>query len=345
MGKTWRRALSGFLCLAGTVWYGSAPAQSPQPLPVTVELGDVSLTKLPFIMAADNGIFEKNGLKVDMFITPRAAKAVVSAGVIVPPQYIRDNAVGEINIGGGSPTIVRMTTVADAPHRIILATMDDYSRFHILTRADITDPEQLKGKRLGFGNPGALDQLSFLLFVQKMGWDPVHDVTFLSDAANSDAVVKGEVDAFAGVDVDITAAKRKGLNDLVDLGKYRFAMPGSGVNVLTSWLPQHREETRRFMKATVEAIALAKTDREAAYASLRKWFGITDPVQLQAVYAQVQLLPSKPYPSLAGLKQMHKVYHWRALANAKPEDLADASFIRALDKSGYIDSLYKNKTK
>ncbi|HWG03920.1 MAG TPA: hypothetical protein VG271_02805, partial [Beijerinckiaceae bacterium] len=72
-------------------------------IPITVELGDVSLTKLPFIVAADNGIYERNGLKVDQFITPSAAAAVRGSGVIVPPQYIRSGVVGEINIGGGSP--------------------------------------------------------------------------------------------------------------------------------------------------------------------------------------------------------------------------------------------------
>jgi ABC-type nitrate/sulfonate/bicarbonate transport system substrate-binding protein len=167
----------------------------------------------------------------------------------------------------------------------------------------------------------------------------------LSGGADPEAVVKGKVDAFAATDIDIAASKRLGLNDLVDLRQYEFVMPGSGVNVLNSYLPGHREEVTRFMKATVEAIALAKTNRDAAYASLRKWFGIKDEAQLKAVYAQVRLLPSKPYPSFAGLKKMREVYHWRALDRAKPSQLADASFIRALDKSGYIDSLYKNKTK
>jgi hypothetical protein len=37
---------------------------------VSVELGDVSLTKLPFIVAADAGIYERNRLKVSQFISP-----------------------------------------------------------------------------------------------------------------------------------------------------------------------------------------------------------------------------------------------------------------------------------
>ena len=69
-------------------------------------------------------------------------------------------------------------------------------------------------------------------------------------------------------------------------------MPGSGVNALTEWLPKNRDTAAQFMKATVEAIALMKTDKQAAFASMRKWYGITDPERLEAVYAQAAALSS-----------------------------------------------------
>lgn len=175
--------------------------------PVTVELGDVSLTKLPFIMAADNGIYQRNGLAVSQFITPSAAAAVRGSGVIVPPENIKGNVVGEINIGGGSPTMVRMTSVATAPHRVILATTDDVSRFHVISRADIAKPEDLEGKRIGYGNLGALDHLSMILYLRKMGWDPNRDVAMLSNGNGPQSIVKNLVDAFAGTDIALTNRK------------------------------------------------------------------------------------------------------------------------------------------
>ena len=311
-------------------------------IPISVELGDVSLTKLPFIMAADNAIYERNGLNVTQFITPSAAAAVRSSGVIVPPENIKSNVLGEINIGGGSPTMVRMTSVATAPHRVILATTDDVSRFHIISRTEIARPEDLKAKRIGYGNFGALDHFSIILFLRKMGWDPDRDVSMFSNGNSPQSIVTGLVDAFAGDDLAISEAKRLGLRDLVDLFQYHFVMPGSGVNALSDWLPDHRDAAARFMKATVEAIALMKTDKAAAFASMTKWYGITDPEKLEAVYAQASRLPSKPYPSLEGLKIMKSIYTWREMAIRAPEDFVDSSFVTALDKSGYIDGLYKN---
>jgi NitT/TauT family transport system substrate-binding protein len=331
------------LVACALAWPCAASAQdsaADKLVPLTVELGDVSLTKLPFIMAADNGIYEKNGLKVSQFITPGAAAAVRGSGVIVPPENIK-SVVGEINVGGGSPTMVRMTSVATAPHRVILATTDDVSRFHVISRADITRPEDLKGKRIGYGNLGALDHLSMVLFLRTMGWKEDRDVSMLSSGNGPQSIVKGLVDAFAGTDIALTAAKKLGLRDLVDLRPYHFVMPGSGVNALSEWLPSNRDTAARFMKATVEAIALMKTNKAAAFASMRKWYGITDPEKLEAVYAEASTQPSKPYPSIEGLKVMQSVYTWREMTSRRPEDFTDPSFVAELDRSGYIDGLYK----
>ena len=58
-------------------------------LPVTVELGDVSLTKLPFVMAAEAGIYRRNGLEVGHY-HPNAAELIRrSAGLVFPKEFRR----------------------------------------------------------------------------------------------------------------------------------------------------------------------------------------------------------------------------------------------------------------
>src|SRR5690348_4551495 len=114
-----RRCICTFVFALLAAAPGSAQAQS---LSVSVELGDVSLTKLPFVMAAEAGIYRRNGLDAKQYITPRAAELIrQSSGVVVPKDFV-GTGVGDINIGGGSPTIVRMTSDARAPQRVVLAT-------------------------------------------------------------------------------------------------------------------------------------------------------------------------------------------------------------------------------
>src|SRR5262245_30005099 len=88
--------------LFGLVALLPAIAQA-QLLAVTVELGELSVTKLPFVMAAEAGIYRRNGLDVRQYITPRAAELIrLSSGLIVPKDFV-GTGLGDINIGGGSP--------------------------------------------------------------------------------------------------------------------------------------------------------------------------------------------------------------------------------------------------
>ena len=328
------------LC-TGALWLAPAQAQDKL-LPVSVELGDVSLTKLPFVMAAEAGIYRRNGLEVRQYITPRAADLIrQSSGLVVPKEFV-GTGVGDINIGGGSPTIVRMTSDARAPQRVVLATNDPVSRFHIMSRTDIAKPEDLKGKRIGFSSVGALSHLVLNLWARQMGWDPTGDISLMANGTGGELIKNGRVDAFAADEIAIAEAIHQGYRDLVDTGAYRFAMPGSGVNALKAWLPNNRDAAARFVKSTVDALALIRNDKPAAFAAMAKWYGITDARAQEHVYAQAVQLPIKPYPSVEGIKTMMDVYDYREMRIHKPEDFFDASFMTELDKSGYIDGLYKS---
>lgn len=323
--------------------FGLAQAQDAS-MTLTVELGDVSATKLPFIVAAEAGIYTRNGLTVTQFITPAAAANIRQSGIIVPPEFVKSGIVGDINIGGGSPTIVRMTTSAIAPQRIVLATNSDTAQFHVFARNGVTSLTDLKGKRFGFGSVGALDHLTFVTVMKKLGIEPDRDISMFDGVYGPDVAAKTGVDAFVGDAFLAAEASKVGFHDIADLGTYKIPMLGSGVNALKAWLPTHRAAAAAFIKSTVEAIALLKTDKNAAFAAMTKWYGISDPALLGPIYDQALALPSKPYPSVEGLKIVRSIYTWREMEIHPPEYFIDSSFIAALDKSGYIDGLYRPAT-
>src|SRR5687767_799888 len=128
-------------------------AQAQDLIPVQLSLGDVSLNKVAFLVAADNGIYEKNGLKVRQFVTANAATRIRRSGVTVPTDFIgteEEEHAAPLNIGGGSPLIVRMTSDARAVNRVILLTFEDTSKFHIISKKELNTLDDLKGKRLGY---------------------------------------------------------------------------------------------------------------------------------------------------------------------------------------------------
>src|SRR6188508_3584766 len=148
------------ICAAAAFVTGAiGAAQAQDLLPLEVSLGDVSLNKVAFLVAADNGIYEKNGLKVRQFITANAASRIKRSGVNVPPEFVgtmAEEGSAPLSIGGGSPLIVQMTSDARATPRVILLTFEDTSKFHIISKNELNSLDDLKGKRLGYSSYGAV---------------------------------------------------------------------------------------------------------------------------------------------------------------------------------------------
>jgi NitT/TauT family transport system substrate-binding protein len=319
----------------------SAIAQQ-QEVELKLMLGDVSLNKLPFVMAYEEGIFEKNGLNLKPMFTRGSVEIIRLSGVDVPEEFILNSgSQTPIKIGGASPTIVRLTTRTGSWDPIILGSTHRVSRWRIVGRPDITSPEQLKGKRIGYSGVGAVTHFMATSFAEAMGWDPRFDWSMMADGLGVAPLQKGYVDAIIGPELHTTMAVDAGYKVLVDLGEYELPVAGSSFLVDRAWLEENRDTAGRFIKSSVEAIALLKNDKQAAFRTLRKWFQLTDPELLEYFYREAEKLPSKPYPPYEGLKKVMEIYDSHEMRKYTLEHFYDDSFMRELDESGYIDSLYK----
>jgi NitT/TauT family transport system substrate-binding protein len=320
----------------------AATAADEKLLSVDVGLGDVSLTKLIFILADEHEIYRANGLAVRQFITPRAAETISKSGVTVPAEFVREGE-GSINIGGGSPMIVARSKGDMANDRVIIATQDETSRFQVVARQGINTAEDLKGKKIGYSSAGALSHYSAIMFVNQMGWDPNMDVTLVPNSMSVEALNTARVDAFLANEVPRSQALSAGYKAIADLDSMKIPMAGSGVNAERAWLKDNRETARRFVKSTIDAIALAKNDKPAVFAALAKWYRITDAQEQEHIYEEVRKFTPKPYPAVEGIKATIKVFDSPGMQKLKLDELYDSSFVTEFDKSGYIDSLYEKK--
>jgi NitT/TauT family transport system substrate-binding protein len=325
---------------AGIVTCGVAGAEDL--IAVEVALGDVSLNKVAFLVAADNGIYEKNGLKVRQYITPSAAERVRRSGVNVPPEFVKDDKADDapISIGGGSPLIVSMTNDARTTDRVILATTDSTAKFHIIAGKEINSLDDLKGKRLGYSSFGSVSHLMALALLKQKGWSAETDISLIAEGMAYDALKKKKVDAFIGSEIYYGMAEKQGAKDLLDLAAFNIPVAGSGINVEREWLKKNRDTAKRFVKATVEAYAFMKNNKQATLDAIAKWYNVKDREQQEQMYKAVETTPAKPYPAVDGIKQVLALYTYRELKKHKPEDFYDASFVEELDKSGAIDKLY-----
>src|ERR1044071_9577891 len=151
---------------------------------VDVSRGDVSINKVPQLVAADQGFYAKYGLDVHQTISAGAARAASRSGVVVPDAYVNHTpgVPAAIEVGGGSPMIYGVVTNG-RPARVIVLTQEAMAMDHVIAKPGIANVQDLKGKRLGFSGAGSVTHFSALSLARQFGWTPGRDITLVSGAA------------------------------------------------------------------------------------------------------------------------------------------------------------------
>ena len=124
-----------------------------------------------------------------------------------------------------------------------------------------------------------------------------------------------------------------------------FKADGSPVLDYARWvLVRKRDLARRFLKSYVEAIHLVKTNPDISKRAFAKYRQTKDEKRIDDAYQALrETVRPKPYPSIEGFKTIIEDASERipAAKTANPKDFMDVSLLEELDKSGFIDALYR----
>jgi len=116
------------------------------------------------------------------------------------------------------------------------------------------------------------------------------------------------------------------------------------LNTTQKFIAKNPDVARRVVNSVIEGIHLMRNNPSVAKRTLSKRMQIKDEKEFEDTY---QLLKSfvqpKPYPTLDGFKTIFEDLSKRvpAAKSANARDYVDTRFIDELDKSGYIDALYR----
>jgi NitT/TauT family transport system substrate-binding protein len=324
--------LSGILLLSPA----ARPAMAQQQLTTLhVELLTRAISKAPLVIAQDQGLYKKHGLDVQMWMPDPEYPGGIKTAIERPE-------VPDISSDGGTPMMVALMTNAAARKRVILASTDCSVRWHIIGQKNLKTLEDLKGKRLGISGPGAMTHFIALLFAQRMGWDPVKDISIMSNGQHTAELQEGLVDAFVADERYYATAKQAGFPILADTRDWGASIAGNSIRVESEWLrvPKNRDAARRFLMATLEGMALFHKDRELALRVLMKWHGL-DRETASVIYNQGTSMPRDMFPCYDGIKKTMELFDSNEMRKYKLEDFYDDTLMREIDQSGFIDRLYQ----
>jgi NitT/TauT family transport system substrate-binding protein len=314
--------------------FGNNPALA-QLTKLNVGYSAISGDQMPAWVAKEAGIFQKNGLDVQLVYFTGGTTAVMAL-------ISADTPLSQV---AGSAVVNSVLSGSDA---VIVAAGVTSLNYYLMARPDIKTPEQLKGGSVAISRFGSSSDFIARFALSKIGLNPGKDVTIVQIGSTPDrvaAVLTGRVQATVINPPASIIAGKKGMTILADLPKLGLVYQHTSAATTRKYIREHADVVRRYVKSQVDAVHRIYTDRETSIKVLAKYFGgNVERDILEKSYENLlneSVLPKKQYPSLEGLKT---ILATEAKGKpAKPEDFADQSFIRELDQSGYIDGLYKKK--
>ncbi|NLC35353.1 MAG: ABC transporter substrate-binding protein [Alcaligenaceae bacterium] len=262
MLKPMMRRLATF-AIASTLAFASqtAPAQSPSPEEITLAGWSKPITEIIHLLAEpDMGFFRNEGLALTYL--PGAGGG----------DALRNLLSGQANVAFTDPGSFFAALDKGAQLRAIY---DIYPQnvFNVVTLASsgITEPSDLKGKRIGVYSLSSGTRQNLQILLQQVGLSE-DDVTLtVTGLLNFAPLIQGRVDATAATDTGLALAQRRGLKDInvIDVADY-LNYSSDLLVVQESFYQENKDMLRRFLAAWRHSVEwMMRKPEEAAQLAVR----------------------------------------------------------------------------
>jgi NitT/TauT family transport system substrate-binding protein len=269
---------------------GSSGGDAAADNAITLSFSQVVADELPLWIADEAGIFKAHGLDVKL--------VSLSSSDGFPALISGQTQMASI---GASEMVSGAASGAEVRYLATLTPVFPYALY-----AKATDPQQLKGKRIGVTSTSGSLYIATLAALRQLNLKPTDvQLTPLGSVTNvNNALVAGTIDAALSHPPATTAIEAAGFGSILDLAKQNIPTSNVGIAATSEYLSTHGDQVRRFMAALQEAIKREKSDEAYASQVLAAHLQISDPKAIKETYDYYagEVLPDVPTPTVAQLQ-------------------------------------------
>jgi NitT/TauT family transport system substrate-binding protein len=254
----------------------SALAQSSRKK-IRVSLSSTNVALLPTFAAYDKGFFREEGLEVELI---QMAATLASTALMT----------GDLDYNGAATGVIS-AAVQGRPMKVLIFTVSRPLMF-LMSKKEIKEPRDLKGKKVAGSTPGASATLLAMQALRHVGLDPAKDVSILpmgGTAAGRLAVLEaGAVDASLLSVPENIFAREKGFNELMFLGDVvEFAQAGLGTT--DKKIRESPDEVYRVVRAQLRSVTylLDKSRQPEIVDMVMKRWKLSDRKMAEAIFQDV----------------------------------------------------------
>ncbi|MBI2953605.1 MAG: ABC transporter substrate-binding protein [Chloroflexi bacterium] len=286
-------------------------------------------------VAKEKGLFEKYGLDVEL-------SYIASSTTLVQAMTS-----GEIVLANTGANSVVSADLAGADVALI-AGIVNVVVMSLYGQPSIQKIEDFKGKSIGVTRFGSNTDFAARFTLRKYGLEPDKDVAIIQTGGMPEIVAamqSGGIDGGVLSPPTTIQGRKLGLREVVNIVDLKIPYSFIAFAVNRKYLADNREVVTNFMKAIMEAIAVAKKDKDFTEKVIAKYIKSDDKDVLEETYDIYvnKIFQRAPYATNESVQTiLDEVARQNPKAKeAKPESFIDNSIIKGLEDSGFIKKLYE----
>jgi len=286
-------------------------------------------------VAKEAGLFKENGLDVQLIFI--GSSSIMTQALIA----------GDVPIAIMSGSTAVGSQLAGSDLVIAASTKKDPAQAFLVTAKGISQPVQLKGKKLAVSRLGASSDFILRVILKKIGLVPDKDVAIIqvgSSPVRMAALANGVADGTALTFEEMMVAKKMGFNVMLNIMDYGIESLNSDVITTRKYMRESRDIVQRFIKGMIKGVSFLAANKKFSMGVIARYTKSNDAEKIEYGYDYVtKIFLKKPYTPIKGIQLALEEIGERnpAAKTANPEQFIDMSIVRELDQSGYIDALYK----
>ena len=294
---------------------------------------------VPLWIADEEGYFKKQGLDVK--------QVNISGGT----QGAQMMVTGGVDVSYDDPITCIVSTAGGIPVNVIVGGTPSLA-YLIVGGPEIKNIADVKGKRVGSSGLGlSASRLALLVGLRRFGVDADKgQVTIVAAGQEPERIAGLSTGAIAATVISPeyrTKLEQLGVNMLADLRTLNIPWETSSVITTAKNVQTKRDMLERVVRAILQAHAfiLNPANRTRVVEVMTTQLALKSQQDAAAVYDDLVkfYVFKKPYPTHDGFANViaEVVKSVPKAAGIKYEDVVDNSILEKLDKSGFIDGLYK----
>jgi NitT/TauT family transport system substrate-binding protein len=239
---------------------------------ITIGIPGPAATLLPVLLGADQGLFKKEGVNVQV-------------KVIAPQQLITALAGGSIQFAALPSPASDIAALDGAPVKWY-GSWEQHANAVILTRPEITSLGKLEGQKVAESAPGTLQAMLFDTALAQSGVKPdsVQRQIVSVPTAPVPLFVQGQIKAFVSTEPTTSQvlALVPGAHKAFNLATFDWTAAGLAGN--SDWVSAHQDQAVKVISAIDASLALWRSDPAAAKAVIAKASSISRGNVINAAY-------------------------------------------------------------